>query len=258
MNETGFQFQTYYFDDPPQAARSLDVFPVMGEPRPPAMLFVHGGGWRGGTKTIHHPIMYALANKGYACAAVDYRLAGVTAKEQVADVREGWRLFAKLLTERGRDGPIVLMGGSAGAHLALLAGMMPGDSPDFIPPAGIVSTSGPVTFEPWEEMFPPIWASMRDIAGRPHHEAPELYTELSPMHWVGNATPPICLLNGDNDHMFPQYLAGQFVARMRACGRTAEHHVYEHAEHGFFYDVTRRCQQQAFADLQRFLLKLES
>jgi len=197
--------------------------------------------------------MVALTKLGYVCGSLDYRLGGgATALEQVEDVALGRQVFTDYLKESGYPEGIVLCGSSAGAHLALLAGMRDSEEPTL----GIVAASGPVTFELWEEIFPPIRDAMVSIAGKSMTDAPELYRELSPYYHINGCTPPICLLNGANEHMFPRPLTEVFVAKMQLAGRFVESHVYANAEHGFFYDVTRSCQQKAFHDVTRFLAKI--
>jgi len=249
-----FSYTTYCYDMEPQPNRSLDIFVPDCPARKLAVLFVHGGGWSGGARTAFHPTMTALTKLGWICGTLDYRLSGVNALEQIADVRFGRELFFEKLQELGHTGDLVLVGSSSGAHLALLEGMTNTDCHT----AGIVSISGILTFELWDEIFPPIKAAMISIAGQAYADNPDLYRSLSPDQQINDQTPPICLMDGVNEHMFPNNLAEAFVAKMHKYGRTAEHHIYDKAEHGFFYDVTRPCQQKAFADLVTFLEKAEA
>lgn len=243
---------TYCYDSEPKPNRSLDVFIPESPSHESAVLFVHGGGWIGGTKTVFHPIMTALTKLGWICGSLDYRLSGVTALNQVEDVHSGRELFIEKLRAMGQSGYLVLLGSSAGAHLALLEGMINRD--DYV--KGIVAVSAPVTFELWDNIFPPIKDAMVSIAGAPYADNPELYRTLSPIHQINNDTPPVCLMDGANEHMFPHNLTEKFVEKMHKYNRLVEHHVYANAEHGFFYDVTRTCQQKAFADLTEFLSKV--
>ena len=85
----------------PQAAAGLPVCEVAGETlrgdlvRPDrtthkrrALLFVHGGGWRGGAREDFAPLMHALAGQGYTGLTVDYRLSpAVRHPEHLADVK---------------------------------------------------------------------------------------------------------------------------------------------------------------------------
>ena len=243
-----FSYTTYCYDDEPRPDRSLDIFLPDCQARKLAVLFIHGGGWSGGSRVIYHPVMTALTHLGWICGSLDYRLSGVTALEQLDDVHFGRELFLEKLHEIGHTGDMVLVGSSAGAHLALLEGMTNTDQ--FA--KGIVSISGILTFEVWDEIFPPIRDSMVSIAGQLYADNPELYRRLSPYQQINDHTPPICLMDGANEHMFPTHLSEEFIARMNAHGRLVKHHIYPNAEHGFFYDVTRPCQQKAFADLTKF------
>lgn len=40
----------------------------------PVVVFIHGGGWCGGTRETGIPMLMPLAEHGYFCATVDYRL----------------------------------------------------------------------------------------------------------------------------------------------------------------------------------------
>lgn len=94
-------------------------------PKSPLLVFVHGGGWmignkRGGAgvKADHFPAA------GWAFAATNYRLVpGATVEQQAADVASA---VATLRRQPGIDADrIVLMGHSAGAHLAALVATDP-------------------------------------------------------------------------------------------------------------------------------------
>lgn len=103
------------------------------EPRPrrhPIMLFIHGGGWIGANKSDYsRPLFVEFLEKGFVIAAMDYRLRPETSLEgQLADVRdvEGWLRGGRLAAETRAyrvevdEDMIVVVGCSAGAHLALL------------------------------------------------------------------------------------------------------------------------------------------
>lgn len=231
----------------------MDVYMPDAPSRKLPVLFVHGGGWRAGSRTIFHPIMYALMKAGWLCGSLDYRLSHCTAMDQLQDVRLARSLFTHYAHAAGFRDQVVLVGSSAGAHLALMDAMTAGDHPV----AGVVAISAPLSFEPWEEMFPPIWADMSRIAGLSYEDQPERYQALSPIRHINEHTPPICLMDGANEHMLPAHLARDFIAGMTAKSRDVRRHVYVNAEHGFLYDLKRPCQQRAYADLQAFLEHLE-
>ncbi len=259
-----FSYPTLYFDDPPRTGRAIDVWIPENPTRPFALYFVHGGGWRMGHREQMHQIMYGFYREGYPCVSVCYRLGEETIPTQLADVREGMALASEALQKAGFTGPLVLHGGSSGGHLALLAGLAEpgacGDSFRGKAPrvAGIVAANAPTTFIPWENIFPGIWRSMQKAVGTPHEKAPGLYELFSPVTHLGAQSPPLLFLLPECEHMFPNKHAITLVERLRAEGREARYHLYEEAEHGFFYSLTRPAQRKAFSDILAFLADLEA
>lgn len=104
------------------------VLPQTGgvKPKVPLVLFVHGGGWKrgskdnaaGGWKQVHYP------RAGYAYASINYRLVPeFTVEQQAADVAMAVKALLARADELGIDPTrVVLMGHSAGAHLVALVG----------------------------------------------------------------------------------------------------------------------------------------
>ncbi|RYD41661.1 MAG: alpha/beta hydrolase [Sphingomonadales bacterium] len=113
-----------YGSDPLQA---LDVWHAKGTKGPaPLVLFVHGGGWKRGSKDNatgrFKPQHYPAA--GYAFASINYRLVpAATVEQQAADVASAVKALVDRADTLGIDRRrIVLMGHSAGAHLVALVG----------------------------------------------------------------------------------------------------------------------------------------
>jgi acetyl esterase/lipase len=114
-----------YGSDPLQV---IDLWPAAGASRAPAplVLFVHGGGWKHGSKDnatgqakpTHFPA------EGYAFASINYRLVpAATVEQQAADVATALATLIAQADALGIDRHrIVLMGHSAGAHLVALVG----------------------------------------------------------------------------------------------------------------------------------------
>lgn len=95
----------------------------------PVMLFVHGGGWIGGNRTDYsRPMLQEFLDLGFVVLSMDYRLLPESSFDsQLEDVRdiESWiqeRLAVEVYAHglRCDTGSIIVVGGSAGAHLALL------------------------------------------------------------------------------------------------------------------------------------------
>jgi acetyl esterase/lipase len=112
------------------AAQVLDFWRAQGANGPaPLVVFVHGGGWKRGSKDNatgqFKPVHFPQA--GYAFASINYRLVpDHTVEEQGADVAAAVALLRSQAGALGIDpNRIVLMGHSAGAHLVALVGTDP-------------------------------------------------------------------------------------------------------------------------------------
>ena len=90
----------------------------------PCIVFIHGGGWRGGNRKVHASHIIDFAKRGYVVATISYRLVP-TARfpAQVEDVKCAIR-YLRANAEKHQLDPqkIGAVGFSAGAHLAMLLG----------------------------------------------------------------------------------------------------------------------------------------
>lgn len=95
----------------------------------PLVVFVHGGGWKRGDKRmmVGSAKLAHWQAQGYAVASVNYRLVpDATVEQQAADVATALAWLSDNADALGFDGGrIVLVGHSAGAHLAALVGTDP-------------------------------------------------------------------------------------------------------------------------------------
>ena len=88
----------------------------------PLLIWVHGGAWRGGSKS--RMPLNRLVEEGWAIASVDYRLTPVARfPAQVHDIKAALRFLRARGGDYGFDtGKIAIAGNSAGGHLAALVG----------------------------------------------------------------------------------------------------------------------------------------
>ena len=107
----------------------LDLYlPTKPIRRPiPIIVFVHGGGWSGGTRTTGPDFERFFARDGFAMASIEYRLTpSITFPANVEDVRTSVRWLKANAAAHGLDPDrICLWGTSAGGHLAAVAGLAP-------------------------------------------------------------------------------------------------------------------------------------
>ncbi|MCA0210093.1 MAG: alpha/beta hydrolase [Proteobacteria bacterium] len=107
--------------------QNLDMWRAKDRKAPaPLVVFVHGGGWKRGSKDNatgpFKPVHYT--GEGYAFASINYRLVpDATVEEQAADVAMAVRALIDRANNLGIDRRrIVIMGHSAGAHLVAIVG----------------------------------------------------------------------------------------------------------------------------------------
>lgn len=132
----------------------LDLFLPEGEGWP-VLLFVHGGGWTAGDKSlnaggadVYSNIGRFYAAQGIGAAVINYRLQpAVSWRDQVDDVAHAVAWVRANVAEHGGDpGSLFLMGHSAGAQLSAFVALDPRPleklalSPDVI--CGVVAVSG--------------------------------------------------------------------------------------------------------------------
>ncbi len=245
-------FRSHYLDNPILAERIFDTFEPEQSNRGIALFFVHGGGWSGGSRTIFHSIALAYAELGFDCASTDYRL-GISVFDQIRDVQESLKRFSEMLSARGKPKSIVLIGSSAGAHLALMAALLLPEEERNIHIAAVCVQAAPFTFEPWPDIFPAIETSMAKAIGTSYMNNPELYQKASPLFHVSASMPPVFAMLAENEHMFPPELTEQFITRARTNGVRVDCKTYPRTEHGFFYSLDRWQQKEAFQDILAFI-----
>lgn len=257
-------FTSYYLDCPLQHGRVFDVFEADNNviQKNAAFFFVHGGGWRYGSRQSGaHILMDELARRGYDCASTDYRLNAPDVFVQISDVRESLDAFIDLLIKKGRKPEIIIWGESAGAHIAsLTAYAKPGELGEDISklkhpeirPVKAVLQATPYDFLHFEGMMPQTWSVFQDIAGAPYDKEPERYEKLSLKNYIRRDNPETFFIEAEYEHMFDSRLTLKIAEEHRKMGINTQWKVYERVEHGFMHDLKRKMQIAAFEDMCLF------
>ena len=106
--------------------QGINLWVPEGAKSAPLVLFVHGGGWKRGSKdnATGRDMPQHMLEQGYAFASIDYRLVPTnTVEEQAGDVAAALAHVLKRADSLGIDRRrVVLTGHSAGAHLVALVG----------------------------------------------------------------------------------------------------------------------------------------
>lgn len=146
----------------------------------PAVLLIHGGGWREGSWRAYESFGPQLSRKGLMVAAMDYRLAPEHPwPAQLEDVLEAIAFLRSQLTDPDR---IALWGDSAGGHLAMMAAI---EKPEWV--RCVVALGAP--------------SDLRDL--HPDETGAVFkgcdLQDVSPIHQTSDKSPPMLLVHGEHD-----------------------------------------------------------
>ena len=221
----------------------LDVYlpegPVPAAGRP-VVVAVHGGGWRGGSKSDYGRSLAGLAREGLVVVAVDYCLSrpGVPSwPENLHDIRAALDWVGRNAAEFGIDPHrVALLGASAGGHLALLAGLEPlsrNADGEPIRIAAVIDFYGPTDLRALAAAGTTAAGAAATMLGGSPEAVPGRYGEASPLGRVRPGSPAVLILHGDDDQLVP---LDQSQALDRALERAGVVHrliVVAGARHGF-------------------------
>ena len=189
----------------------LDVFHPIAKATTPrtAILIIHGGGWRSGSRSQHYALAQQLAALGYVCFTPEYRLSTEALfPAAVYDLKAAIRWVRKNAAQYQVDtGRITAMGFSAGGELAAFMGTT-GNMPLFEGTNGsngvssrvnaVVDLDGTLSFvhrEGREGNDTPRPSAATYWFGYPKLVQPKLWEAASPLSYVSAATPPTLFVN---------------------------------------------------------------
>ena len=188
----------------------------------PLIIFIHGGAWKKGDKQDYWGYFIPYAEKGYITATIQYRFAGVAKyPAQINDVEDAivW-LIKNAETYNIDTNKIALVGGSAGAHLALLAAY----SKPYLNIKGIVNLYGPADLTTEYAINAP---SINYLIGKSYKEAPELYAEASPVNYISSSIPPTLTFQGTLDELVPYSQSDNLDKKIKEAGAISYYHKLE-------------------------------
>ncbi|MBK03249.1 MAG: hypothetical protein CL920_27315 [Deltaproteobacteria bacterium] len=242
--------------DVPGKALLLDLYKRKGTGKEPLLVHIHGGAWRKGTPRIGNSMHRYLAARGVKVAAISYRFAPkYKFPTQLDDVTTSLKWLRKNAAKHNIDPTrIVLMGRSAGGHLATLAGyrhVVPGIK-------GVINFYGPIDLHwGWAHPSNPKVIDSRkvlgDFLGGSPKQAKKAFDDASPIKWVDQRTPPSLLIFGTRDPLVsPKH--GKMLSSTLSKARI-KHVLLElpWATHGCDVIATGPCGQLSLYAIERFL-----
>jgi len=220
----------------------LDVYfnPASTTPTP-VIINIHGGGWNHGTKEGQGGFN-TFFNAGFAVANVEYRMVNIAkAPGAIEDIRSAMDYLILHAKELNIDPKrIVLMGGSAGAHLALMGGFLGNDrrfdtyckGKEDMKVAAIISKYAPSDlvdktdkFYTYKSLLNWMGDNMEDAAFR---------ASISPVTYISKTNPPVFIVHGNADPIVPYEQSVKLHQKLDKAGVYNEFITVEGGKHGNF------------------------
>lgn len=178
---------------------AADIYRPTGAGPFPAVVMIHGGGWKTRTRADMDSSARAVARRGYVVMNISYRLAPAWRfPSQLRDVQQAvvW-LRAQAGAYAVQSDRIGAWGYSAGAHLAALVGVTgPGDAQyvDGARVQAVVAGGTPVDLRYYKD-----GRLTNGLMGIAYDDAPDLWRDASPAALVTSDDPPVFLYHGTLD-----------------------------------------------------------
>ena len=208
----------------------LDAYLPHGDGPFPAVLVVHGGAWRVGSKGQLASYARKLAERGYAAFAINYRLAPRHPfPAQIEDCRSAVRWIRRNAEAYKVDSQRVGgIGYSAGGHLVALLGVTGAAAGDDDTRLQAVCAGGaPCDFR----TLPPDWEFLSFWLGGTRRTVPKLYEQASPAAQVRPDAPPMFFFHGEEDLLVPDESPRRMVELLTAAGVEASAFIVEKGGH---------------------------
>lgn len=234
----------------------LDIaIPKGGATHHPTIVVIHGGGWGQGDKRQHTGELRALAERGFVAASIGYRLVPEAIfPAQVDDVRCAVRFLRAHADQYHVDGRRMgAMGFSAGAHLAMMLGVVdPGDGfenlggwPDQDSTVdAVVGYFGPTDLLE-TELSVPGRQILKAFLGVTREESPDPYRMASPITHVDPSDAPMLLFHGTRDPLVPFDQAVRMAQRLTEANVNGRVELLLGASHGWGGERLDRTRQQS-------------
>ncbi|MFJ9457383.1 alpha/beta hydrolase fold domain-containing protein [Kitasatospora sp. NPDC101447] len=231
----------------------LDYLPAHGKARAggsrPAVVYVHGGGWKIGSREDGYPWGTWFTDRGYAVFTIDYRLLPhADWQTGPGDVKAAVGFVRDNADRFGVDpSDITLFGESAGGHLAMMAAYTQGD-PMFPPTVphpdtsvrAVINFYGTTDFDDaLAHSTAPglIRAATREYVGGTREQQPDRWYASSPVHHVRPGLPATLSVHGRDDRLIPPSQLRLLDAALVRAG--VPHRSVELPWAGHLFDLTR-------------------
>lgn len=215
----------------------------------PFLVWIHGGGWHGGSPATMKNETKFFAGKGYASFRVQYRLMDAVGsnEEQLQDIADAVAFIKDQAGTLNVDPQrYAYVGGSAGGQLAIISAINDSECRALVSLYAVCDVKG-------------FYEFLVRVGQRTEYEAEksfffmedsERYGKLSPSAAVVSGMAPMLVIHGTGDSTAPYALCEEFMQAMDRAGNQYEKKIYEYYDHNF----TGKGASAAYEDVQLTML----
>jgi len=245
----------------------MDIYYQPQNEKPtPVMINIHGGGWKNGVKEAQGGFT-PFFNAGFSVVNVEYRMTNyATAPAAVEDLRCALIYMIKNAKQFNIDvNKIVVMGGSAGGHLALMTGLLASNTTfdgncsfdGRIKVAAIIDKWGITDVWAWAytDYGPAVRKSRSpgDWLG-PKKNDKKFALSVSPVNYISKKSPPTLIIHGDADSTVPYKQSVDLLKMYQDVGVKSELITVEGGGHGKF---TKEKNAELSTQIIAFIMSLD-
>lgn len=239
-----FKRSTHAYKEAENTVVKMDIwYPDRSKDLYPLVLFAHGGGWISGFRRQPNNVSWCkfLAAKGFVTVSIDYRLAIRNDMEAILTDYADALDFVKTNAEELRINKdnIVLMGLSAGGHIALLYAAYHSFMHNEKEMKGIKGVSVYYTPSDLRDIFGKEQkslfarvAAITTLKGVPGNK-PALYGYYSPIEWISERMLPTLVVHGKKDIVVPYISSVKLVRKLKSKNIPCRFLLHKNGGHSF-------------------------
>ncbi len=259
-------FQTRVFATNNGIELKLDVYSPTDETRNgKSVIVVHGGSWNAGVRNDFPQWNQWFTQNGFTVFDIDYSLTQPNYLSAVDDVKSAVKQVKNNATEFNiSPDKIILLGRSAGGHLALISAYSADNSDEKV--SAVISIYAPTDLL-WDydnlanEYVIDGRGTLSNFLGGSPHQSDEMrkrYLQSSPIENTSAETPPTLLIHGGKDQLVLLENMNRLSAKLNKLNITNDTLYIPYGQHGFDYNFNGWGSQMTKTAILHFLNKAET
>jgi arylformamidase len=250
-----------YIKNSTEPRNFLDIYHPKDGKNLPVLVFIHGGGWKHGDKSTYQKLGKDYAEKNFVTVIINYRLSpGSKHPAHVQDCAAAvaW-VFKNIGEYGGNPRRIIIMGHSAGAHLAALLTLDSKYLGKYIIGtrrlAGVICISGvyDIKADGEKENFPGYQFPLEKMYNDAFGSDREAWQQASPINYSKGEIPPLLILYGKREAPYMKKQSANFYASLKEKSAPVEIVEIPYANHISIISDAGKSDHRTFRAVKKFI-----